>query len=245
MSNELTLLEQELDAKIPRSAVDERQAGGGRTLSYLQGYYVIDRLNKVLGHLNWDKEIVEVREIPGGKLPMYLARVRLTVRYAHPVFGATAVVKEGYGYGSGKSDNHPHELAVKEAVTDALKVAAKDLGMSMGLALYSKDQENVDDEEESSVRRGVSSSPTPTGSSAPGAVRAPGPAAKEAPEASTDVADTAETVRSYVRLAEKKGVITREGFKEQLRTQYSVETVKELNKEQLTAVLDNLKQLTK
>jgi recombination DNA repair RAD52 pathway protein len=240
MSDELTRLEEELDSKIPRSAVDERQAGGGRTLSYLQGHYVIDRLNKVLGHLNWDKEILEVREIPGGKMPMYLAKVRLTVRYAHPVFGATAVVKEGYGYGSGKSDNHPHELAVKEAVTDALKVAAKDLGMSMGLALYSKDQENVDDEEaKPEPQRTLKAVSTPTP-----AVSA-GSKAEAATAPSTDVADTAETVRSYVRLAEKKGVITREGFKEQLRNQYSVETVKELTKEQLTAVLDNLKQLTK
>jgi recombination DNA repair RAD52 pathway protein len=235
------LLEQELDQKIPRSAVDERQAGGGRTLSYLQGHYVIDRLNKVLGHLNWDKEITELREIPGGKLPMYLAKVRLTVRYVHPETGPTAVTKEGYGYGSGKSDNHPHELAVKEAVTDALKVAAKDLGMSMGLALYSKDQENVSDEEETKPE--PQSTPKATREAAPRAESG----SKPAPAATADstLADTAETVRSYVRLGEKKGVLSRESFKEQLQSKYQVETVKELSKEQLTAVLENLKQLTK
>lgn len=146
-------IESELNESIPRDQISQRSGGGGKSLSYLEGWLVIDRLNKVFGPLNWDKEIVEIKELTGGKFPAYLAKVRLTVR--PPITSGEDnkkiyswdryCQKEAYGYGSDKSANNPHELAIKEAVTDALKVAAKDLGMSMGLALYDKTQEFVED----------------------------------------------------------------------------------------------------
>lgn len=153
MIKTLEQVEVELDQKIPRDVVSLRDGGGGRKLSYLEGHYVIDRLNKVFGHLNWAKEIVDVREVknetPRGTFPAYLVKVRLTV-----FVEGRATIKEGYGYGADKSSQNAHELAIKEAVTDALKVAAKDLGMSMGLALYDKTQENVEDEPVVSAPRG-------------------------------------------------------------------------------------------
>ena len=72
----------------------------------------------------------------------YIARVRLEV----PILGC---IFSDVGYGDGsdaKNAGKAHELAAKESVTDGLKRAAKNLGMSMGLALYSKEQENVEDE---------------------------------------------------------------------------------------------------
>lgn len=154
-------LDEMLDQKIPREVISERDGGGGRRLSYLEGWYVIDRLNKVFGATGWSKEITEVRNLETPK-PSYLVKVRLTA-----VVQGLAVVKEGYGYGSDKSSNNPHELAIKEAVTDALKVAAKDLGMSMGLALYDKTQENVEDgkEEVVAVSRPVIVAPTASAAS--------------------------------------------------------------------------------
>jgi len=140
-----------LDAKIPREVISDRDGGGGRRLSYLEGWYVIDRLNKVFGPGGWSKEITDVRQLgTANAKPSYIVKVRLTV-----IVDGTAVVKEGYGYGSDKSANNPHELAIKEAVTDALKVAAKDLGMSMGLALYDRSQENVDDGQEKEAHKPV------------------------------------------------------------------------------------------
>jgi recombination DNA repair RAD52 pathway protein len=58
----------------------------------------------------------------------------------------TEFIDYGYGDGSDKFKiGKAHELAVKEAVTDGIKRCAKNLGMSMGLALYDKTQENVED----------------------------------------------------------------------------------------------------
>lgn len=133
----------ELDAKIPRDVVSLREGGGGKKLSYLEGHYVIDRLNKVFGHLSWASETMEMEQLPTENVS-YRARVRITVRGPDGV----VVSHDGYGYGSDKSKHTPHELAVKEAETDALKRAAMKFGMSMGLALYDKTQENVDDGEE-------------------------------------------------------------------------------------------------
>lgn len=52
------------------------------------------------------------------------------------------------GFGNGQdaySMGAAHELASKESVTDAVKRAAKNLGMRMGLALYDKSQEFVEE----------------------------------------------------------------------------------------------------
>ena len=53
-----------------------------------------------------------------------------------------------------------YNTKAKEAVTDALKRAAKNLGMSMGLALYDKEQVNVDDGEEQEQPAAKSAKPT-------------------------------------------------------------------------------------
>jgi len=141
----------ELDAKIPRDAIAERDGGGGRKLSYLEGHYVIDRLNKVLGPGNWaytsDATLAHQGTIPGRSGETYsvhyITKVRLVVS-----IGDTSTEFTDYGYGDGSDRNNPgkaHELAIKESVTDGLKRCAKNLGMSMGLALYDKSQENVEE----------------------------------------------------------------------------------------------------
>lgn len=245
-----------LDEKIPRSAVMQRDGGGGRSLSYLSGHYVIDRLNQVFGPLNWANEITEVREITGPVrettsskpvYPAYLVKLRLSVM----VNGMTTV-KEGYGYGSDKSAMNPHELAIKEAVTDALKVAAKNLGMSMGLALYDKSQENVEDDEPRAVSRPASSNSNPGGAS--NRAPAPKPAAAKpvqsneqakSPQSPSEEADLAETIRSFVRLADKLKKQSVDQFKQYLTDKYKVATVKELTKEQMSQLLVHLQELTK
>lgn len=138
-----TEIAQELDAKIPADAVSKRD-GGGKKLSYLETYYVIDRMNKVFGHLNWSNETLELRQLPGDGKPTYIARVRVAVHLAN----GRIVFKDGVGYGSDKSGLNPHEMAAKEAESDAFKRAAKNFGISMGLGLYEKTGEFVDDGEE-------------------------------------------------------------------------------------------------
>lgn len=137
----------ELDAKIPRDAISSRQGGGASKLSYLEGWYVIDRLNKTVGIGNWaytaDAQVAHTDA--ANNSVHYIAKVRLAVKFPN---GETTEFSD-YGYGDG-SDKYKigkaHELAVKEAVTDGIKRCAKNLGMSLGLALYDKTQENVEDE---------------------------------------------------------------------------------------------------
>lgn len=226
MSRTIEEIQKELDAKIPRSVVSERDGGGGRKLSYLEGHYVIDRLNQVFGALNWSNEILDVINL-GTPKPSYLVKVRLTVH------GLQApIVKEGYGYGSDKSANSPHELAIKEAVTDGLKVAAKNLGMSMGLALYDKTQENVDD--------GEPEAPAPSQS-------APAPVVKKSvviTEAGPDPEKLREVIRSHVKAAIKKGVLTMEQMKEELVKTTGHETLDKLDLPALNRVLESVKKLT-
>lgn len=144
---------QELDAKIPQDAVSLREGGGGKKLSYLAGHYVIDRMNKVFGHGNWSYDsnvtLLHSGTVKGNygetHTVHYSARILLVVKY--PNGEQASYVDYGYGDGSDKNNvGKAHELAIKESITDGLKRCAKNLGMSMGLALYSKEQENVESE---------------------------------------------------------------------------------------------------
>lgn len=149
----------ELDSKIPRDVISQRDGGNGRSLSYLEGHYVIDRLNKILGVGKWayGAELTKVFE---GTVKdrydndvfntSYIAKVRMVVTIGSETKEVTTeFIDVGYGDGSDKKNpGKAHELAVKEAVTDGIKRCAKNLGMSMGLALYDKTQENVEDVQE-------------------------------------------------------------------------------------------------
>ena len=67
----------------------------------------------------------------------YVAKVRVTV---------DGITREGWGAGHGRggSAGDRHESAVKEAETDARKRALMTFGNQFGLALYDKDQTNVE-----------------------------------------------------------------------------------------------------
>lgn len=148
-------IKQMLNQNIPESAVEKRSGGGGKELSYLTGAYVINRLNEVLGQGNWGYSITELSKTFEGKLVQgfkkevvfatsYLAQLVLTSK----IDGVTTHFEE-IGYGDGTDKTNPgkaHELATKEAITDALKRAAKNLGISMGLGLYFKSGEYVDEQ---------------------------------------------------------------------------------------------------
>lgn len=135
-----------LDTKIPRDCISMRDAGQGRKLAYLEGWYTIARMNEIFGQGNWSYVVHEMRLVFAGKVgdkecAHYVAHVQVT---------ALGTSFSDYGYGDGTDKYNPgkaHELAVKEAVTDGVKRCAKNFGMSMGLALYDKTQENVDDGE--------------------------------------------------------------------------------------------------
>ncbi len=145
-----------LDAQIPAEAVTTRESyKGGPKLSYLTGAYVINRLNEILGQGNWSYGIEEMTKVFEGKIEQYSGEA-FTVSYISRIwFNAdidgrrSSFTEVGYGDGTDKkSPGKAHELATKEAVTDGLKRAAKNLGISMGLGLYFKSGEYVDEQNE-------------------------------------------------------------------------------------------------
>jgi len=143
-----------LDADIPRSVIEQREGGGAKKLSYLPGWHVINEMNKIFGPDGWSYDVTELRCVHSGEIvgkygPLqsasYVATVQLFVQF--PDTGsAKRLTDVGFGNGTDKSDpGKPHELATKEAVTDAIKRCAKSLGMSLGLGLYTKTDDYIED----------------------------------------------------------------------------------------------------
>lgn len=135
----MSTLKEQLDANIPRNVISSRSQGG-KSLSYLETWYVIDRLNAVLGTDNWSWQIKALTSVAGTEKTTFVCHGTIQAN-----IGGVASVKDGIGYGSDKGTFNPGEMAAKEAESDALKRAAMKFGRSLGLALYDKTQEYVDD----------------------------------------------------------------------------------------------------
>lgn len=219
---------EQLNAKIPREVISERDGGGGRKLAYLEGWYIINRLNEVFGPGNW-AYMSQAQVVHEGKVTdrygkekftaHYTAFVRLTVTFP----GGLQTEFTDYGYGDGTDTNSAgkcHELAVKEAVTDGIKRCAKNLGMSMGLALYDKTQENVSDAgtETAVIPQSVGSTPigTPSTEISNGSASAPSKATVLKSISTTSRVIIAKQLRSEEELRqymkEKYGVENKESL---------------------------------
>jgi recombination DNA repair RAD52 pathway protein len=156
-----------LEGKLDRSKVKPRKGANGRTVSYVEGWYVVDMANEVFGFGNWDAETVEMKrehepvQIPpseehpkGGIVVTYSARVRVTV-YSQD--GSRKVVRERSGghRGFGPTVGQAVEDCIKAAETDATKRAFVTFGNVFGLALYDKEQRNVGTPEVAGHRRHI------------------------------------------------------------------------------------------
>lgn len=159
----------ECDAKIPRDVISTREGSNGRQLNYLEGWYVIDRLNKVFGQGHWayTSEVTKTNENTlqtkfGEAYSVgYNARVRLVVSISN-----TPTEFTDYGHGIGTERANPgkaHESAIKEAITDGLKRCARALGNSFGNGLYDKSGEGIEEvvSEVAVVKEAVKTSTTP------------------------------------------------------------------------------------
>lgn len=238
-----------LDEKIPRSAVSLRDGGGPKKLSYLEGWYVIARLNEVLGQGKWQYEtysleMVHSGEVNGKQCVHYIAKVQLTAE-----IGSETVRFSDYGYGDGTDKYNigkAHELAAKEAVTDGVKRCAKNLGMSLGLALYDKTQENVSDEDE--TKEVPSSGSKNTKAAAMGAIRgnstetaSPAPAQEVIGEAPKDRPVLLKMIGEMANVLIKQRKVTLTGLKEHLDKTYQASKKEELNDTQATEFYAYLK----
>lgn len=137
-------IKKHLDSNIPQEAITKRTQSGV-TLSYLESWYVIDRLNQVLGTENWSWEfdLIPLEESTAQSIGKRTFLCKGTIK---AVIDQKLTTKSGIGFGSDKGNFNFGEMAAKEAETDALKRAAMKLGRSLGLALYDKSGEFIDDE---------------------------------------------------------------------------------------------------
>lgn len=122
-----------LSQDLPRAEVKVREQSGQK-LSYVDGAYVIERLNAVFGFDGWTSVYGAPTIIQGERPVVY---VQVTLR-------AMGVERGDVGVGlASRNTGDALETAIKAAFTDALKRAARTLGASLGLALYDKEQATV------------------------------------------------------------------------------------------------------
>lgn len=193
----------QLDANIPASVITKRSQGG-KELSYLETWYVIDRLNQVLGTENWSWQIVKLDPLQSEKMS-FICHGVISVDFGNGKY----TQKSGIGYGSDKTNYNSGEMASKEAESDAFKRAAMKLGRSLGLALYDKSGEFVDEEV-----KGISVQATKAGPTAVAKKETPAASKDtEKPQAAADTKIQRQSIKSYFAVLKAKGVVDESAFK--------------------------------
>ncbi len=130
----------------------------GRELTYVQGWWVIDQLNEIFGTKGWsynvldgptrlsaewhevDKKNYDTQQWEKKQRFDVVCEAKVALIITLDMGGST---REDVGYGSGMTykigqEIDAYEGAGKEAVTDALKRAARTLGNRLGNCLYDK-----------------------------------------------------------------------------------------------------------
>ena len=133
--------------------ISYRKGEGGKLLAYIEGHEVITLMNIIFGWDGWNSKVVnsvtDYAEVSnGGKWSVGIAvTVRLTVLVKGKGSGGTSsstreVWREDIGYGTmgnGPDRGKATEKCRKEAMTDGLKRAARQLGNATGGCLYNRD----------------------------------------------------------------------------------------------------------
>lgn len=131
-----------LNAPLDPKHVRKPSGSFGPKGDYLEGWFVINELNRVFGFDGWSYSIDLTRdalEKADGKDQWQAAYTCVcTLKVGD-------VTRQDVGFGSGfaKQIGDAIEGATKEAATDALKRAARTFGNIFGLALYDKSRANV------------------------------------------------------------------------------------------------------
>ena len=149
-----------LAARTPQEFVKTRKGRGGKTLSYVEGGYVVARLNQVFGPLNWSWE--EMRRESSDRKVEKSSSGEVTVH------GRLTIIDHIKGYKVWKEadgqhpihDNVPLGDAYKSANTDALKKAASLFGIAMDVYWQQFDEPSGNDDKP--TRGSVPTPPTQT-----------------------------------------------------------------------------------
>jgi recombination DNA repair RAD52 pathway protein len=135
--------------------VKSRKGPNGKTLSYVEGFQLIDDANAIFGFGNWSRETLLMEPLhnpvlitdpdspeKGKVVSAFFAKVRITVWSED---GGRSIVREGCGAARGfaRTAGEAIEQAIKSAETDATKRALVTFGNAFGLALYDREQRHV------------------------------------------------------------------------------------------------------
>ncbi len=137
---------QVLAYELDSSRIKSRQKGN-ITLSYLEGFDIIETANKIFGYGNWDYTISKLEQVSQevnanqNNVICYKAIITVTVYDLHH---AKHVSREDVGFGTGiaKILADAHENGAKEAVTDAIKRTLRSFGNQFGNSLYDKSRQH-------------------------------------------------------------------------------------------------------
>jgi len=136
------VLAYELDSSRIKS-----RSKGNVSLSYLEGFDVIETANKIFGYGNWSYNISKLEQVSQelnhnqNNIICYKAVVNVTV---HDLTHSKSVTREDVGFGTGiaKTLADAHEGGAKEAVTDAIKRTLRSFGNQFGNSLYDKSRQH-------------------------------------------------------------------------------------------------------
>eukprot|EP00574_Skeletonema_japonicum_P003008 CAMPEP_0201719812 /NCGR_PEP_ID=MMETSP0593-20130828/4926_1 /ASSEMBLY_ACC=CAM_ASM_000672 /TAXON_ID=267983 /ORGANISM="Skeletonema japonicum, Strain CCMP2506" /LENGTH=413 /DNA_ID=CAMNT_0048210331 /DNA_START=14 /DNA_END=1255 /DNA_ORIENTATION=+ len=130
-------VEKFLSTKPLRREVSTRQGPGGMKLSYMGGDVITKTLNEAFGYDGWSLEVKDKTQLDPLKddKGRYIVAFTATVRITHLRTGA---FREDCGAGDAidKSLASASGNALKGAVTDAMKRAARHFGEKLGNSLY-------------------------------------------------------------------------------------------------------------
>lgn len=137
MATHGTAMEQ-LDKPLEADRVKQRRQGG-RMISYLEGYDVIDRANAIFGFDGWSYRLIESSFVRMGDAGFYQATVEVET---------LGVTRRDVGVGDvtvprdrtlDEASADAFGTALKGAVTDGLKRCLRTFGSQFGNSLYDKD----------------------------------------------------------------------------------------------------------
>ena len=132
-----TALYTDLTAELDDNLVEHLPAAAGG-FAYMQGAIIIEQLNALFGFEGWAYEVKKITAMEGGEgAGWFYAEVRLSVDGAG--------VRDDVGVGvvnvtrEGSVAHDAEQKAIKSAVTDGLKRAARTFGEQFGNRLYLDD----------------------------------------------------------------------------------------------------------
>jgi len=113
----------------PPEFIKQREGKGGKTFTYIEGGYVISRLNQIFSPAGWDFEIVDKGLVAEGKEAWVQGKLTLKDFKGNMIvktqFGSAERITERGGVKMNVGD------AYKTASTDALKKCASLIGISL------------------------------------------------------------------------------------------------------------------